>query len=452
MPIFPRYAGPPLLDQICGVENLTLAWRRVRSNIQVARRGRSAGPDLVTLRDFEADWSAQMGRLTDELRSGVYRPLPPRMVRIPKASGGERAIAILAIRDRVAQRAVQQLLQPLFEPLFLDCSYGCRLHVGTPDAVARVARYAEQGLTWAADTDIASYFDSIDQRILMGLLRQRIDEPPLLQLIAQWLQAGALAEGEGGALVDPPVGAAALLRRGGAALRSAFAAPPPLVPPMSAVSDPYAAAAWEQPDPLGWGVPRPMGLQGGLLAALSLAQPAMEGARFIAPHLRRIGTQRLMVGGAIAAGVIAASELLLRAQAGAAARGAPQGGALSPLLANIYLHPFDLALTSHGLRLVRFMDDLVVMCASREEAERALELMRRQLLTLRLRLNEEKTRVSAYADGLEFLGQSLAPTRTGPRLGAGVASFEEAERALRKAAAQARAGAQAARDKLRRKP
>lgn len=457
MPIFPKYSGPPLLEQICGVENLTLAWRRVRSNIHVARRGRSAGPDLVTLRDFEADWSAQMARLADELRGGVYRPLPPRMVRIPKASGGERAIAILAIRDRVAQRAVQQLLQPLFEPLFLDCSYGCRLHVGVPDAVARVARYAEQGLTWAADTDIASYFDSIDQRILMGLLRQRIDEPPLLQLIAQWLQAGAMAEGETDALVDQPVGAAALLRKGGEALRSVFSAPPlPTAPPPPAMGDPYAAAAWEQPDSLGWGMPRPMGLQGGLLAALSLAQPAVEGARMLAPHLRRLGTQRLMVGGAIAAGALAAGELFLRAQAGAAeARGAPQGGALSPLLANIYLHPFDLALTSHGLRLVRFMDDLVVMCASQEEAARALELMRRQLVTLRLRLNEEKTRVTSYAEGLEFLGQSLAPARSGSRLAEGVTSFEEAERALRAASRQAgnrvRAGADQIRKRVERK-
>src|SRR5690349_7673145 len=163
MAIFPRYDGPPLIDQICGVENLTLAWRRVRGNIQTWRRGRSAGIDAVTLRDFEADWTRQMAQLADELRNGSYRPLPPRRAVIPKPSGGERAIAILAVRDRIAPRAVQQALEPLFDPLFLDCSYGCRPGVGVPEAVARVARDTDQGLTWAVDADIASYFDQIDQ-------------------------------------------------------------------------------------------------------------------------------------------------------------------------------------------------------------------------------------------------------------------------------------------------
>lgn len=159
MPLFSHYDGPPLLEQVCRIDNLTLAWRRVRNNIQVARRKHSAGVDAVTLRDFEADWTRQMSQLADELRSGTYRPLPPRRVRIPKASGGERAIAILAVRDRVAQRAVQQVLEPLFDPHLLDCSYGCRPLVGVPDAVARVARYADQGLTWVVDADIRNYFD-----------------------------------------------------------------------------------------------------------------------------------------------------------------------------------------------------------------------------------------------------------------------------------------------------
>ena len=145
MPIFPRYAGPPLIEQVCRVENLTLAWRRVRSNIQVARRDRSAGPDAVTLRDFEADWTRQMTQLADELRSGAYRPLPPRRVQIPKTSGGARAIAILNVRDRVAQRAVQQVLEPQFDPLLLDCSYGCRPRIGVSEASLWMLAQATDG-------------------------------------------------------------------------------------------------------------------------------------------------------------------------------------------------------------------------------------------------------------------------------------------------------------------
>ncbi|MEI7772218.1 MAG: reverse transcriptase domain-containing protein [Chloroflexales bacterium] len=446
MPIFPRYDGPSLIDQVCGVENLTLAWRRVRSNIQVARRRSSAGVDAVTLRDFEADWPTQMTCLADELRGGSYRPLPARQVQIPKASGGTRAIAILAVRDRVAQRAVQQVLQPLFEPLLLDCSYGSRLAVGVPDAVARVARYAEQGLTWALDADIAAYFDSIDQRILLGLLRQRIDEPAILQLIVRWLQAGALQAGEDAPLApEERVVGSALLARGQAALRGllgagdSLPARPPAALGLDPLSDPYAAASWESA-PLAAQPSAYPGMANGLWTAIGLAKPALEGARRALPHLRRIGAQRMLIAGAVAAGAVAASELMLRASDGLG-QGTPQGGALSPLLANIYLHPFDLALTSQGLRLVRYVDDFVVMCASQAEATRALQLVRDQIATLRLQLNAEKTRIVAYADGLEFLGQALAPRQTGPRLGAGLGSFEDAEQALRAAARKVRSSA-----------
>jgi RNA-directed DNA polymerase len=107
-------------------------------------------------------------------------------------------------------------------------------------------------------------------------------------------------------------------------------------------------------------------------------------------------------------------------------------------LANIYLHPFDLALTSQGLRLVRFVDDFVIMCASQAEAAQALDLATRQLATLRLRLHPEKTQVIPYADGLAFLGQALVPPQRGSRLGQGLTSFTEAEQALRETAGKVR--------------
>jgi hypothetical protein len=178
----------------------------------------------------------------------------------------------------------------------------------------------------------------------------------------------------------------------------------------------------------------------GLWTAVSLAKPALEGARRALPHLRRIGAQRMLLAGALAAGAVAAGELVLRANDGLG-QGTPQGGALSPLLANIYLHPFDLALTSQGQRLVRYVDDFVVMCASEAEAARTLQLVSNQIATLRLHLNPEKTRLVSYVDGLEFLGQTLTPRQAGPRLGAALSSFEDAEQALRAAARKVRSSA-----------
>ncbi|NTV64620.1 MAG: RNA-dependent DNA polymerase, partial [Oscillochloris sp.] len=122
MRLFTPYDGPPLIAQICQVENMTRAYRQVRANIAAYRRARGSGPDGVTLRDFDASWPQQMASLAEELQSGTYQPLPPRTVHIPKKSGGERAIAIMAIRDRIAQRATLQVLEPVFDPLLHDAS------------------------------------------------------------------------------------------------------------------------------------------------------------------------------------------------------------------------------------------------------------------------------------------------------------------------------------------
>jgi RNA-directed DNA polymerase len=90
--------------------------------------------------------------------------------------------------------------------------------------------------------------------------------------------------------------------------------------------------------------------------------------------------------------------------------GTPQGSPISPLLANIALHRLDQAWQGGGRRLgvlVRYADDLVVLCATREQAERARELVAAVLDTLGLRLHPEKTRIARLARGAEgftFLG------------------------------------------------
>jgi RNA-directed DNA polymerase len=261
---------------------------------------------------------------------------------------------------------------------------------------------------------------------------------------------------EGAALTadGQPHGGSALLGRSRAALRRLSGdepvAPPAPRPFEDTLIDAGSLDAWE------FGMPAPgIGARRGNLetlvwSALALGRPALRGAQQALPHLQRLGAKNALIAGAVVAGAVAAAEVALRAQDGLG-RGTPQGGALSPLLANIYLHPFDVALTSQGLRLVRFVDDLVVMCGSEAEAGRALQLTQRQLATLRLQLNPEKTRVIAYGEGLEFLGQAFAARQRGPRLGAGLESFGEAEKLLRDVAAQARDGAKAARDKLRRR-
>ena len=88
--------------------------------------------------------------------------------------------------------------------------------------------------------------------------------------------------------------------------------------------------------------------------------------------------------------------------------GIPQGGCLSPLLANFYLFEFDCELTNKNFNLVRYADDFVVMCESHERALQAHELCERSLTALGLKihpLGSGKTRIDDFSKaGLDFLG------------------------------------------------
>lgn len=87
--------------------------------------------------------------------------------------------------------------------------------------------------------------------------------------------------------------------------------------------------------------------------------------------------------------------------------GTPQGAVISPLLANIYLHQLDLLMAHAGLRMVRYADDFVILCKSREEAERGLRLTQEWVAYYELTLHPDKTHIGncmLRGEGFEFLG------------------------------------------------
>lgn len=111
--------------------------------------------------------------------------------------------------------------------------------------------------------------------------------------------------------------------------------------------------------------------------------------------------------------------------------GTPQGGVISPLLANIYLHPFDGRMTAMGFRLVRYADDFVVMCESEEEANRAMMAVKQILSGMKLRVKETKTRTVQLSseEGVEFLGFKVFKGHKTPRKMA-VKSFKDKVRVI----------------------
>ena len=89
--------------------------------------------------------------------------------------------------------------------------------------------------------------------------------------------------------------------------------------------------------------------------------------------------------------------------------GTPQGGVVSPLLANIYLHEMDKKITKmDSVRLVRYADDFVILCKTKEDAERTMKQVREILTGLELQLNKTKTKiVNVNRGSFEFLGFKL---------------------------------------------
>jgi RNA-directed DNA polymerase len=89
-------------------------------------------------------------------------------------------------------------------------------------------------------------------------------------------------------------------------------------------------------------------------------------------------------------------------------RGTPQGGVISPLLANIALNNLDWQLDAAGYRFVRYADDFVVLCQSEAQVNEAHDLVQQQLTQLGLTLSPEKTRQTRFREGFTFLGFTIS--------------------------------------------
>jgi hypothetical protein len=92
-------------------------------------------------------------------------------------------------------------------------------------------------------------------------------------------------------------------------------------------------------------------------------------------------------------------------------KGTPQGGVISPLLANIVLNHLDWHLDELGYKFVRYADDFVVLCKTKRQAEKALQAVKVCIEEeLGLELSPEKTHTSTFRKGFKFLGFYLSAT------------------------------------------
>ena len=131
------------------------------------------------------EWLNGLGK---ELRERTYEPQPVRRVMIPKPGGGERALGIPTIRDRVAQTAAKLILEPIFEADLEPNAYGYRPKRSAQDAIRKVDELLCRGYTDIVDADLSKYFDTIPHAELMQCVARRLVDKHLLHLIQMWLK------------------------------------------------------------------------------------------------------------------------------------------------------------------------------------------------------------------------------------------------------------------------
>ena len=274
-----------LIDKVRSENTLGMAWEAVRSN------DGAAGVDGIRVAFFEKDSQQRLLAVNERLAKNSYRPQAIRRVYIPKAGSSEmRPLGIPTVTDRVVQTALKMVIEPIFESQFANSSYGFRSGRGCKDALREVERLLRSGLTHVVDVDIKGYFDNIPHAPLMQLVKERIADGKVLDLIESCLKQPIAEEGK----------------------------------------------EVEIPD-----------------------------------------------------------------------KGSPQGGVISPLLANIYLDPLDRLLAASGIQSVRYADDIVILTSNAEAARQALELVQGWMEGAQLTLHPDKTRIvnMAQADRcFDFLG------------------------------------------------
>jgi group II intron reverse transcriptase/maturase len=164
-----------------------LAYERLKSK----PGNMTPGTDGETLDGYSM---ADIQRLINLLRTEQYYPTPVRRKYIPK-SKGKRPLGIPSPRDKLLQECIRLILEAIYEPNFHDNSHGFRPGRSCHTALESLRRNWV-GMKWAIEADLTACFEKIDHHRLLDILRERIQEDRLINLIRKFLNAGYMENWE----------------------------------------------------------------------------------------------------------------------------------------------------------------------------------------------------------------------------------------------------------------
>ncbi|MBU1083358.1 reverse transcriptase/maturase family protein, partial [Patescibacteria group bacterium] len=178
-------------DHIISLENLLEAWQE----FILGKRSRK------DVQQFQRDLMTNIIKLHQDLASGNYHSstYSPFKISDPKPRNIHKA----NVRDRLLHRAIYRMLYPAWDKTFIWDSYSCRNGKGTHKAFSRLEQFSRQVTNnytkscWALKLDIRKFFDSVDHKVLMGLLAERIEDKKLLNLLQSIISSFEHSLGKG---------------------------------------------------------------------------------------------------------------------------------------------------------------------------------------------------------------------------------------------------------------
>ena len=178
-----------LLDKILARENMNRAYKHVTA------KKSSAGIDGITVDNVSDYIKENWTRIEEEIRIRKYKPTPVKRVVIPKPNGGKRNLGVPSVMDKIIQQAMVQVLSPICEVHFSENSYGFRPNRSCHEAILKAKEIMNNGYKWVVDLDLEKFFDTVNQDLLISIIRRTVNEDKVVSLIRKYLQAGVLVNG-----------------------------------------------------------------------------------------------------------------------------------------------------------------------------------------------------------------------------------------------------------------
>lgn len=144
------------------------------------------GIDNKTIDGFNIE---KIEKIIESLKTETYYPKPSRRTYIPKKNGGTRPLGIPSFEDKLVQEVLRMILEAIYEPNFKDTSHGFRPKRSCHTALIQVKQKGS-GTSWVIEGDIKGFFDNINHEIMLNIIKRKIKDGRIIELIRRFLKAG----------------------------------------------------------------------------------------------------------------------------------------------------------------------------------------------------------------------------------------------------------------------